>query len=75
MSFPCSFETLTPSFQKFLQVPVEAFKIERRSSLIDLLNSGRSQSGIEEQALSCYTDEGDEEEESPSMPWWMAITV
>ncbi|CEG83062.1 Putative Calcium/proton exchanger [Rhizopus microsporus] len=59
----------------FLQVPVEAFKIERRSSLIDLLNSGRTQSGIEEQALSCYTDEDDEEEESPSMPWWMAITV
>ncbi|ORE01259.1 calcium/proton exchanger [Rhizopus microsporus var. microsporus] len=62
-------------FFQFLQVPVEAFKIERRSSLIDLLNSGRSQSGIEEQALSCYTDEDDDEEESPSMPWWMAITV
>lgn len=58
-----------------MQVPVEAFKIERRSSLIDLLNSGRSQSGIEEQALSYYTNEDDEEEESPSMPCWMAITV
>ncbi|KAG1592757.1 hypothetical protein G6F48_002445 [Rhizopus delemar] len=58
---------------QFLQAPMEAFKIERQSSAIQLLNNNKSQDDTEEQ-IQAHQIVEDEEEESPVMPCWMALT-
>lgn len=52
---------------------MEAFKIERQSSAIQLLNNNKSQDDTEEQ-IQVHQIVEDEEEESPVMPCWMALT-
>ncbi|KAG0768902.1 hypothetical protein G6F16_001596 [Rhizopus arrhizus] len=58
---------------QFLQAPMEAFKVERQSSAIQLLNNNKNQDDTEEQIQAHHIVE-EEEEESPVMPCWMALT-
>ncbi|CAO0793754.1 unnamed protein product [Mucor circinelloides] len=64
----------------FLQVPVEAFKIERQVSRIKLFNNNNANAVDEERIaseapLERQEEKEEEEEESPSMPWWLAILL
>ncbi|KAK4521722.1 uncharacterized protein ATC70_004256 [Mucor velutinosus] len=67
---------------QFLQVPVEAFKVERQVSRIKLFNNNNNNANArDEECIAPETPvereqaKGDEEEESPSMPWWMAVLL
>ncbi|KAL7334453.1 hypothetical protein PS15p_200079 [Mucor circinelloides] len=64
----------------FLQVPVEAFKVERQVSRIKLFNNNNANAVDEERIaseapLERQEEKEEEEEESPSMPWWLAVLL
>lgn len=63
-----------------MQVPVEAFKVERQVSRIKLFNNNNANAVDEERIaseapLERQEEKEEEEEESPSMPWWLAVLL